>query len=845
MLTKILDISPQTAKFLSSAKPALVNFLWVVVPTQIIFTFFYQIQPIFYKLALDTVQNQNPNLSLNFWNISINNTFQSIWQSVIILLMIPFVMEFFDKIFNAINENLINRLSYKVKDIFQDQLFWHLNNFDHSYLQNTANQTFFLYISDQIDILDQKIRSIFSNLITIPVSILGILFILPLIHPYLIGFILIMAVINLIFENFKMFNWQKHQIGMSQQVRLFGSLRNIANMEIATIKGQGQSQKFYQKLSAERNKLWDYRITQQTENTNLNLWNRIIEQIFSYLGIMLSFWLFLGGIITLGTLIVFGQYTNRIKSIFDKVGEVFKTVIELRFDLIKLDFLLNLKTKIDTSGSYPIMNNNQGSTKISPEESTEECQDNKVTKTAKIQTEIEDNPESEIETRIETKIEPEAQAQTQSSLQKDFEIQDAKVMDAKIQTKNSDQNSDQTPHQRFLINKIVIQNANFTYPKFLAEEREFIERLKNKMGFMSTPNYADSGSESSTTNSGDRSNNQLNNQSNNDANTELKPKNQLSQTTHKLKQYVQNLIQNFIKAQSGRFGNIAIKKLIDSLEKSFDEQAQSKPIIQNLNLTFESGKIYALVGYNGAGKTTLVNLIKRNLELTEGSIDFVFAEESALSKIQTIKTQTTKKVGKSKKNKAIKQTKAEITQDLAKNQFSRNIKTLFPIDIASQTASMSQIPVIFRMTKLREFFSFGRADWSEKDEQKVMDLIQKLGLGTKVTSLDLAYGENLELSGGQRQMLDLIRVLVEDKPVLILDEGTNQMDAEKEELILNVIKEISQNKIVIFVTHKMTTASKCDQIVVLNNGIIEDMGTHKELILRDNLYKTFWDLQVI
>jgi ABC-type multidrug transport system fused ATPase/permease subunit len=587
---------------------------------------------------------------------------------------------------------------------------------------------------------------------------------------------------------------------MSQQTRLVGSLTNMANMEIATIKGQGQSQKFYQKLSSERQNLWNAKITQQTENTNLNLWNRLVEQTLSYLGLFLSFWMFLGSLISIGTLIVFGQYTGRIKQIFDRVGEVFKAIIELRFDLIKLDFLLNLKTKIDTSSSYPIT----------------------------------DTREKKLETSSQF-LQP-----SKPNLFKESKNQSANQL---------------TNHPR--INKIIIQNANFTYPKFLAEEKEFVEKLKDKLGFVKKNKSKKFGGiepgkdvlENYSSDHGFE---------NNDKNTaQIRSKNQsgAAKILNAIKNVYKGLAENFIKAQMGRLGNVAIKNLIDSLEKSFQEQVLSKPVIQDLNLTLESGKIYALVGYNGAGKTTLVNLIKRNLELTSGEINFVFkaqekdiyadSESEAQTQDSEAHNQNTNEIQNTlkKKQKAKNETQNPETSD--NTVAIRNIKTLFPVDIAWQTASMSQNPVVFRMTKLREFFSFAKESWSLKDEERVMELIKKLGLDKKVTSLDLVYGENLELSGGQRQMLDLIRVLIEDKPILILDEGTNQVDAEKEELILNVIKEISKDKIVIFVTHKMTTASKCDQIVVLNGGIIEAIGNHKELLLSDNLYKTFWDLQVI
>jgi len=94
--------------------------------------------------------------------------------------------------------------------------------------------------------------------------------------------------------------------------------------------------------------------------------------------------------------------------------------------------------------------------------------------------------------------------------------------------------------------------------------------------------------------------------------------------------------------------------------------------------------------------------------------------------------------------------------------------------------------------------------------------------------------------------MEIARVIIQQKPILILDEGTNQLDAKKEQTVLNLLQEVKQHAIIIFITHRMTTTKKCDQILVLENGQITASGTPTQLLAKNqnNLFKSFWDTQV-
>ena len=112
--------------------------------------------------------------------------------------------------------------------------------------------------------------------------------------------------------------------------------------------------------------------------------------------------------------------------------------------------------------------------------------------------------------------------------------------------------------------------------------------------------------------------------------------------------------------------------------------------------------------------------------------------------------------------------------------------------------------------------------------------------------IDTILGEDAtKLSGGQRQRLDLARSLVGDGDFLILDEPTSNLDAESESLFNKVLRKIRRetDTTIVIVAHRLTSIAKADQIVVLNNGTVESIGTHAELLSQNGWYSKAWKTQ--
>ena len=101
------------------------------------------------------------------------------------------------------------------------------------------------------------------------------------------------------------------------------------------------------------------------------------------------------------------------------------------------------------------------------------------------------------------------------------------------------------------------------------------------------------------------------------------------------------------------------------------------------------------------------------------------------------------------------------------------------------------------------------------------------------------------LSGGQKQRLDLARALISNSSILILDEPTSNLDVESEEKFNNSLDKIHNetDTTIIIVTHSLSGISNADNIVIFNNGVVENQGTHDELLMQDGWYSKAWKLQ--
>jgi ATP-binding cassette subfamily B protein len=236
---------------------------------------------------------------------------------------------------------------------------------------------------------------------------------------------------------------------------------------------------------------------------------------------------------------------------------------------------------------------------------------------------------------------------------------------------------------------------------------------------------------------------------------------------------------------------------IEFKDVSFHYKEGAK-LFHNKSIVIYPGEKIGLVGFSGSGKSTFVNLILRLFEVEQGEI--------------TIDNQNINQV-----------TQASLREHIA----------LIPQDISLFHRSL--------MDNIR----YGRA---EATDAEVIEASKKAHCDEYISKLDDGYqsmvGERgIKLSGGQRQRIAIARAILKNARILILDEATSALDSVTEKYIQDALHNLMQGKTTIVIAHRLSTLSEMDRILVFDNGVIIEDGTHDQLMKLNAHYAKLWHMQ--
>jgi len=223
-----------------------------------------------------------------------------------------------------------------------------------------------------------------------------------------------------------------------------------------------------------------------------------------------------------------------------------------------------------------------------------------------------------------------------------------------------------------------------------------------------------------------------------------------------------------------------------------------RDILKGIDLDIPAGKTLAVVGPSGAGKSTLARLMYRFYDLTGGRV--------------TIDGQ--------------------------------DISTVTQASLRAAIGIVPQDTVLFNDT-IGYNIAYGREGAGEEEIVRAAKGAAISGfIERQPDQYETRVGERgLKLSGGEKQRVAIARTLLKDPPILILDEATSALDSRTEAEILGTLQAIERGRTTIVIAHRLSTVVHADQIVVLDNGLVAERGTHAELLRKDGLYADMWARQ--
>jgi len=245
----------------------------------------------------------------------------------------------------------------------------------------------------------------------------------------------------------------------------------------------------------------------------------------------------------------------------------------------------------------------------------------------------------------------------------------------------------------------------------------------------------------------------------------------------------------------------AIKKNSLDSQISFENVSfryEKQLVLKNLSFKVLKGQTIAIVGQSGSGKSTIANLIPRFYDVSQGSI-----------KIDGI-----------------------------------NIKDIYKKDLRNLIGIVTQDSILFN-DSISKNITLSNSEYSDNEIDQASKISNAHEFINKLKNkLESNVGDSgSKLSGGQKQRISIARAVLNNPPLMLLDEATSSLDSESEKLVQEALEELMKNRTSIIIAHRLSTIKNADQILVMHEGEIVESGKHKDLIKKNGIYSKLIKLQ--